>query len=184
MKSLIEDLIPHAPQMGLYVAPSIPQEKLQGALKDYATSVHHDDVRALYDATLLGSAKDGAVFLDDRFIFENNDLEAVQEVRYADVVRVETKKKLFGGQKVNVDVNRGRSTFQLSIDFSGQADAAAPVARFLREAMLRGAGQEMDAARAAETDVAAVREALGHLRAEGKLAAADYDRLLAALEAG
>lgn len=182
MQDLIRELIPHAPQMGLYVAPSIPKEKLQGALKDYATSVHHEDVRALYDATLLGSAKDGAVFLEDRFIFENNDLEQVQEVRYADVVRVEAKKKLLGGQKVNVDVNRGRSTFQLSIDFSGQPEAGAHVARFLQEAMLRGAGQEMDAARGTETDAAAVRAALEGLRAEGKLAEADYDRLMAALE--
>ena len=182
MKTLIRELIPHAPQMGLYLAPNIPQEKLQGALKDYAKSVRQEDVLALYDATLMGSAKDGAVFTAEGFVFENNDLEAAQDVRYADVVRVESKKKFLGGRRVNVDVNRGRSTFQLSMDFSGKPEAAAYVARFLQEAMLRG-GRETGGA-AAQTDVKAVEAALRALRAEGKLAAADLQRLLDVLHAG
>ena len=186
MQDLIRELIPHAPQMGLYLAPGIPKEKLQGALGDYAKNTDRDDVLALYDATLMGSAKDGAVFTAEGFVFENNDLEAAQGVRYADVVRVETKKKFLGGRRVNVDVNRGRSTFQLSMDFSGKPEAAEYVARFLQEAMLRGGRETGEPAQTplAQTDVEAVEAALRTLRAEGKLAAADLQRLLDALHAG
>lgn len=179
MQALLRDLLPHAPQMGLYLAPDIPPDKLRGALRDYATSVHKDDVLALYDATLMGSAKDGAVFTAREVVFQNNDLQEPQTVRYADLVRVEEKRKLLGGKKVRLSVNRGRSTFDVEMDFSGKAGAAAPVARFLHEALLSGAADEMDAG--VETDRAAVRAALDRLREAGKLADADHARLLDAL---
>ena len=47
MKDLILELIPHAPQMGLYVIPSIPPDKLRNALHDYAPSMQPDEVVAL-----------------------------------------------------------------------------------------------------------------------------------------
>ncbi len=179
MKSLLRDLLPHAPQMGLYLAPDIPPGKLRGALQDYATGVHKEDVLALYDATLMGSAKDGAVFTAREVVFQNNDLQEPQTVRYQDLVRVEEKRKLLGGKKVVLSVNRGRSTFDVEMDFSGKAEAAVPVARFLQEALLHGAAEEMNAG--AQTDRSAVRAALDRLRAAGKLSDADHARLLDAL---
>ncbi|MEM6647720.1 MAG: hypothetical protein AAF730_15855, partial [Bacteroidota bacterium] len=65
MQNLIRELIPHAPQMRLYVAPQIPENKLQNALGDYAPSLAADTVLALFDATLMGSAKDGILFTED-----------------------------------------------------------------------------------------------------------------------
>lgn len=184
MEDLLLDLLPHAPHLGLYVAPSLPDDKVRNAVGDYAGAVAAGDVLALYDATLIGNAKDGAVFLRDRFVFQNNSLEPAQEVRYADVVRVTSKRKLLGGRKVEVDVNRGRATVTLTIDFSGKADAAEYVARFLHEAMLRGTPEEQaEAARGEDTstDAAAVREALEALHRDGRLARRDLERLLAVL---
>lgn len=180
MRELIQELLPHAPQMGLYVVPQIPEDKLRNALRDYAPAVAPEAVCALYDATLMGSAKDGALFTAERLLFQNNDLEPVHEVRYEDIVRVETRRKLIGGQKVLLDVNRGRATFNLSIDFSGKADAAPYVARLLNEVMLRGAAREMDRVPLAadRTDWEAVEHALGELRREGLLTDDDYERLL------
>lgn len=136
MKELISDLIPHVPQHGLYVGDLIPQDKLRAAIADYARDVIPEQVLALYDATLLGNARDGALFLADRLVFENNDLQGAQTVLYRDIVSVEERKRLLGGRMVQMSVNRGRATFQLALDFSGKPEAAPFVARFLHEAML------------------------------------------------
>ena len=187
---LIKELVPHAPQMGLYVAPQIPDNKLRNALNDYAATIAAEDVLALYDATLLGSAKDGAVFTQDRFVFQNNDLEPAQEVSYGDIVRVEMKRKMMGGRKVYVDVNRGRATFNLVLDFSAKKEAADYIARFLHEAFIRGAAVEMDhSASSAETnqkqtDVNIVRLALEDLSARGLLSESDRKRMMTALDDG
>ena len=136
MKDLIHELIPHAPHMGLYVAPNIPADKLLNALRDYAPSMPPGEVVALYDATLMGSAKDGAVFATDQFIFQNNDLEPAHVVRYQDLVRVDKKRGLFKGAKIYLEINRGRATFDLKLDLSGKPKAMEFLYRFLYEAML------------------------------------------------
>jgi hypothetical protein len=190
MRDLIRELIPHAPEHGLYVAPDVPPDRLRNAVRDYAPDLDEGDVVALYDATILRSAKDGALFTADRFVFQNHDLEAPQTVRYADIVAVRSDRKLLGGRKVILEVNRGRATIELVIDFSGRPGAAGPVARFLSEAMLlesdeerRRAGGEQPASEESGggTDRAAVREALDRLFFEGRLSASDRDRLLDAL---
>ncbi len=186
MKDLIQELIPHAPQMGLYVMPHVPDDKRRNAIEDYGQGMAPEEVLALYDATLTGNAKDGALFAADRFVFQNTNLEAPQTVRYRDLVGIAEKRRLLGGRKVVLDVNRGRATFQLTIDFSGAAEAAGYVARFLETAMHRTAEAGLDTlssseSEGGETDVDAVRAALEALRTEGKLSAADHEQMLAAL---
>ncbi len=194
MRKLVAELIPHAPQLGLFVAPDIPADRLRNALSDFAANVPADDVLALYDATLLGSGKDGAVFTPDRVVFQNNTLEPVHDVYYRDLVHVEAKRKLLGGRKLHLDVNRGRATFNLVMDFSGKPDAAEYVARFLHEVMIRGAAAEMDVRSApgtpsstgtppsGATDVPAVQRALDELHRRGLLSDADHRRLKAVLD--
>lgn len=186
MKDLIQEFIPHAPQMGLYVAPDIPPDKRQNALNDYAPEVEPAVVLALYDATLTGNAKDGAVFTADRVVFQNTGLEAPQTVRYRDLVGVEAKRRLLGGKKVLLDVNRGQATFELTMDFSGASEAAEYVERFLEEAMHQSTQAEMEERRSAEaasaeTDIEAVRSALDALRQRGQLSDGDYRRLMQVL---
>ncbi len=182
MESLIRDLLPTAPDHGLYVAPDIPVGKLQAALGDYAPTTDADAVLALYDATRLGSAKDGALFLADHFVFQNNDLQAPRTVRYEDLVGVRSRKKLLGGREVEVDLNRGRATVTETLDFSAHAGGAEFVERFLHEAMVRSATLSARPGHAASTDVAAVRAALDALVAEGTLAAEDRDKMMAHLD--
>lgn len=182
---LIRDRLPHAPQMGLYVTPDLPQAKVRNALSDYATAVEAADVLALYDATLSGTGSDGAVFTTERFVFQNNDLQSAQSVQYEDLVGVEATSRWLGlgGKRVDLTVNRGRATFDLSMDFSGAPDAAEYVADFLHAAMLKdvdfGTGDATE-----ETDVVAVRRALDRLRSQQKLTDADYDRLVRVLDDG
>ena len=193
MEALLHDYLPQAPQHGLYRAPAIPSDKLQAAIRDYAGDVEPSSVLALYDATRLGSAKDGALFFADRLIYQNNDLTPAQTIRYEDIVRVNEKRLFLGGRKVELDVNEGRATTTHALDFSGRADAAGYVARFLNEAMLASAraatlapkreasAMETPQRTAAGSDVAAVERALDDLRSAGTLADADYQRVLAAL---
>ncbi len=180
---LIEDLLPHAPELGLYVRPSVPADKRANALRDYAHDVKADDVLAVYDATLRGNAKDGAVFTIDRLVYQNNDFSPPQEIRYEDIVHVSTKKKFIGGRKVYVDANRGRATVTFSIDFSGRPKAADFVARFLHEAMMFSIMQSQDSSNEPEggTDLDAVKAALTALREDGKLSDADYRAMIAAV---
>ena len=183
MEDLLRDRLPHAPQMGLFVRPNVPSGRLEGALSDYATDVDREEVLALYDATLSGTGGDGAVFTADRFVFQNNNLQSTQTVRYADLVGVEVQSRWFGlgGKRVMLTVNRGRATFELTMDFSGAPKSASYVAEFLDAAMVA----DIDFAPSSEpeeTDVAAVRNALQRLRAERKLTEADYERLVDLLE--
>lgn len=175
MRSLIKDLLPNAPQVGLYVVPHIPDEKLKNALDDYANSVAADDVLALYDATLMGSAKDGAVFTQYNVVFQNNDLEPAHDVRYHDIVHADSKRKLLGGRRLLITVNRGRATFELEMDFSGKPGAADYVLRLLREAMLRGEFEDVEAG---ETNTEEVKVVLVDLRERGLLSAGDYEAMM------
>ena len=184
---LIREYLPNAPDLGLFVAPDIPDGKLRAAIGDYAPEVASGDVLALYDATRLGSAKDGALFLGDRFVFQNNDLQTPRAIRYEDVVGVRAKRQLLGGKRVELEVNRGRATITETIDFSAQAGAAEFVERFLREAMLQSASGTAPEAGVPDvasgaTDRGAVRAALDRLVADGLLAEADRQRMLASLD--
>jgi hypothetical protein len=182
---LIWERIPHAPQLGLYVAPDVPDKKLRKAISDYATDVAPADVLALYDATLSGTAGDGALFTADRVVFQNNDLQSAQTVRYQDLVGVDAASRWWGlgGKRVDLTVNRGRATFDLSIDCSGTPDAAAYIADFLHAAMLKDVDLDADEA-AEETDLEAVRRALNRLRSQNKLTDEDLERLLTVLASG
>lgn len=181
MEELIRQLVPNAPAYGLYVAPKIPADKLSNAIRDFAYGVDPDDVLVLYDATLMGSAKDGAVFTAEGFVFQNTDLDAPQEIKYDDIVRVNLKRSLLKGKRIGFDVNQGRATVPLVLDFSGKPKAAGIIARFLSEAMLKSIVdselEDDDAAGEASTDKAAVVGALEALVDRKMLSQADFESL-------
>ena len=179
MEALLREYLPTAPDLGLYVAPDIPAGKLRAALADYAPDVDAADVVALYDATRLGTAKDGAVFLADRVVFQNNPLQPARVIRFEDVVGVRAKRKLLGGREVEIDLNRGRATVTETLDFAGRPGAAEHVERFPQQA--RAVGVRPEAAPAAGPDRRAVEHALDQLVALGHLDAAGRRRMLDAL---
>lgn len=176
------DLLPTSPDDGLYTGADIPPAKLAAAIRDYARAVPAADVLALYDATRLGSAKDGALFLADRLVFQNNDLQQPRTVRYDDLVGVRQTKSFLGGRAVEMDLNRARATVTETLDLSAHPGAADYIERFLHEAML-ATSRPAAAGDAAETDVDAVANALAVLVHSGSLTASDRDRLLHALRA-
>ena len=189
MQELVHMLIPHDPGLGLYVAPRIPREKVRNALHDYAEGVSESEVLALYDATWMDNAKDGAVFTADRLVFQNNDFSPAQDVRYADIVGVEEKRKLIGGRSIILQVNRGRATFDLTLDFSGRPRACKYVVAFLQEAMIRVLDEAVEDGGAetgartedVSTDPTEVRTALEALYLRGVLSSSDLRAMLRAI---
>ena len=179
LDALLREYLPTAPDLGLYVRPDIPEGKLRAAIADYAPDVAPGDVVALYDATRLGSAKDGALFLADRLVFQNNDLQAARVIRYEDVVGVRAKRKLLGGREVEIDLNRGRATVTETLDFSGQPGAAEYVERVLQQILAQGVRPAPPVA--SGTDRRAVADALDRLVERGDLMEDDRDRMLNAL---
>lgn len=173
MVDLIRELIPHAPNLGLYLAPHIPPRKLKNAIRDYAPSLRPVDVVALFDGTLMGSAKDGILLTANRMVFQNSDLEAPHQVHYEEIVQVEQKKGMLKGARIAVHVNRGRATFPVELNLAAKPKAAEFVYRLLREVMLRPMAKS-----AVNTDWDAVIAALRNLRDQGALSEADYGRLL------
>lgn len=176
VEALIRQLIPHAPHIGLHLAPDIPDRKLDRALRQFGRDIDRADVIALYDATRLGTGGDGVLFTAYGVSFQNSILQPVQTVRYADIVGTKTGRRLLGGRYIEIQVNRGRATIPLRIDFSARPAAAEYVARLLSDAMLVESRSPTPG-----TDVERVARELRKLVDRGVLTESDMKRMLDAL---
>ena len=85
----------------IYVSPDIPPKKLDNAIAAYAHDVQPGYVLALYDQTVLGSAKEGILFLGDRMYFSWNrrvinylDIQDVELLQNYKTAKDGTKKEL------------------------------------------------------------------------------------------
>jgi len=173
MRSLILNLLPHAPKIGLFVAPDIPPKRLKGATRDYAKGSHPEDVIALYDGTILGNGRDGAVFLDDRLIFQNSDLEPPQTILYRDIVFLESNRSRIRGTHIEIEINRGRATFSVKLNLSKHPQSLEYIEKLLQKLMLAPESHDGEA-----TDWRAVTQALDRLRIRGHLTESDFHRLM------
>ena len=174
MRSLIQDLLPHAPKIGLFVAPDIPSKRLKGATRDYAKEIHPEDIIALYDGTLLGNGRDGAIFLDDRLIFQNSDLESSQTINYRDIVFLESKQSRIRGTHIEMEINRGRATFSVKLNLTKHPQSLEYIETLLQKLML----VPEESHEGETTDWSAVTQALDRLRVSGQLTESDFKRLM------
>ena len=62
---LLTEMTPHDPNNRWYLHPQIPQDKLDGAMKNYAAGLKRDDVLALGDGTVFGSGESGCLLTTD-----------------------------------------------------------------------------------------------------------------------
>ncbi len=173
MRSLVQELLPHAPKIGLFVTPEIPSKRLKGATKDYAKKIHPEDIIALYDGTFLGNGRDGAIFLEDRFVFQNSDIESAQTIRYCDIVFVESHQSMMRGSYINIEVNRGRATFSVKLDLSKHPGSMKYIEKLFQKLMIVPESTD-----AQQTDWDAVIGALDVLHAKGQLTESDHQRLI------
>ena len=140
MRDLIQRLLPHAPEVKLFVAPHIPEKRLCGAVGAYAQTLGEQPL-AIYDATILGNGRSGMAFGPTAIAFQNS-IETPQRIAYRDLIKAQATGTKFFGRKLDLTINRGQATFETTVDFSANADAADHVARFLNEAIAQSADAE------------------------------------------
>lgn len=92
-----------------FVAPNIPDKKLNGALTSYASDVNLEYVIAIKDSTILSSGKEGCLFLGDA-VYLKASFEKPLKLEYASIDTIEylttEKAASFGKIKIveNVEV--------------------------------------------------------------------------------
>ena len=72
----------------VFIAPNIPEKKLNNAISSIAEGVNPEYVLAIVDTTLFGSAKEGIVFLGDR-LFVRDILEKPSIFNFFDISKAE-----------------------------------------------------------------------------------------------
>lgn len=72
----------------VYIAPNIPEKKLNNAIESVAKGENPDYVVAILDTTLLGSAKEGCVLFGDK-MFIKPMLEKAKEYKFKDISNIE-----------------------------------------------------------------------------------------------
>jgi hypothetical protein len=99
-------MAPHDPNNRWYLHPQIPQAKLDRAIGKYGAGLKYEDVLALGDNTVFGSAKAGCLFTADGIccrVARGGRMVRWSEVARASVVGSEgIQIKLTGGRKVRV----------------------------------------------------------------------------------
>ncbi len=103
-----------------FVAPTIPDKKLNGALTSYASDVNLEYVIAIKDSTILSSGKEGCLFLGDA-VYLKASFEKPLKLEYASIDTIEyltsEKAASFGKTKIveNVEVVlKDGTTFNLT----------------------------------------------------------------------
>ncbi len=72
----------------VFIAPEIPEKKLNNAVKAFHCEDNIGSIIAIYDNTLLGSAKEGLVFTGEKIIYKSSSSEPT-ELHFNDFESVE-----------------------------------------------------------------------------------------------
>lgn len=102
-----------------YVAPDIPEKKLNNALKSIVPTESPNFVIALIDTTVFGTSKEGVVFFSDKFAFKELlstpvqiEYSQIEKVSFNEVKKVDAK----GKEKIerNMLIGTENTNYQLS----------------------------------------------------------------------
>ncbi|MGE4339717.1 MAG: hypothetical protein AB7E55_27700 [Pigmentiphaga sp.] len=103
-----------ASEKNVFVAPRIPEKKLNAAIKAFDFSGNPDSVIAIYDNTLLGSGKDGLLFTGERVIYRPTFSDPIEIVftditgaRYTETPSGKNNDKVIQG--IEVSLKKGGS---------------------------------------------------------------------------
>lgn len=86
----------------VYITPEIPEKKLNNVITAYKCEDFKNSILAIYDNTLLGSAKEGLVFTGERFLFNNGTV--LLEFFYKDIDSIKYKKDITVNNKGKEEV--------------------------------------------------------------------------------
>jgi len=82
----IKESVRNIAKKGIYIAPDIPEKKLNNVIKAFNCESFQKSILAIYDNTLLGSAKEGLVFTGEKLLYNN---ESLYEIYYKDIKQSE-----------------------------------------------------------------------------------------------
>lgn len=100
---------------GVFVAPKIPEKKLNNAIKAFKFSGDPGSVIALYDNTLLGRATDGILFTGKQLIYRSSFGDPVA-IAYSDIASVERVEVSAGDKKRELILLKRNDGPGLSLD--------------------------------------------------------------------
>ncbi|MDK2937387.1 MAG: hypothetical protein PWP62_2395 [Eubacteriaceae bacterium] len=87
----------------VYIAPNIPEKKLNNAISSIASDANHEYVLAIADTSLLGNGKNGCLFLGDS-VYIRGLLDKSQSYKFEAIISAEYKRteKIKDNGKVDV----------------------------------------------------------------------------------
>jgi len=99
---LLARVVPHDPQNQWYCSPNIPQKKLDRAIRKYGSGLKSDDVLALLDGTVFGSAEIGVLLTTEGIWYRRSGKSGA--VRWSEIAEA----KPVGSAEIDITVNGGR----------------------------------------------------------------------------
>jgi hypothetical protein len=100
-EKLLAGVAPHDPQNQWYCSPNIPQKKLDRAIRKYGSGLKSDDVLALLDGTVFGSAEMGLLLTTEGIWYRRSGKGGA--VRWSEIAEV----KPVGSAEIDIRVNGG-----------------------------------------------------------------------------
>lgn len=117
INTFLKDNIKAVSSSNVFVAPSIPEKKLNNAVKSYNLTNGVNAIIAIYDNTLFGSAKEGIVFTGEKIILKEIFEEPVEliftdfeSVKYIEDISVNDKGKESKKEYVDINLKNGTTT--------------------------------------------------------------------------
>jgi hypothetical protein len=101
-ESLLARVVPHDPQNQWYCSPNIPQKKLDRAVRKYGSGIKADDVLALLDGTVFGSAEMGLLLTMEGIWYRRSGKGGA--VRWSEI----SDAKPVGSADIEIRVGEGR----------------------------------------------------------------------------
>ena len=119
----------------VFVAPKIPEKKLNNAIKAFRFSGDPASVIALYDNTVFGSASDGILFSGRQLIYRSTFGDPVA-IEYSDIASVEHAEVIDGDKKKELVLIKRNDGPGLSLEVLDRCDYG-KLASVLAEALTR-----------------------------------------------
>ena len=115
---LLDRFLPHRPEKLWYRQPSIPPKKLRNAISSYAGEISADQVLALGDATIFGSAKKGLLITRCKLYFNSG---AKGEIAWSEIQEAKSLRG-FGETGLEITLKTGDKVTVACDTFKGVRD--------------------------------------------------------------
>lgn len=99
----------------VYIAPEIPEKKLNNAIKAFKCESFYESILAIQDGTIFGSSKEGFVFTGEKMIHHEHgefSYSEIESVEYIKNVKVDDKGKEKIKEYIDISKNNKKYKFE------------------------------------------------------------------------